>query len=541
MRVAALNAVAEAQGIFVGQLLADARALYPDLHIQDADAEADATALKSLSDWLSRYSPWTAPATGHNGTDGVLLDVTGCAHLFGGEEAMLKDLVKRLRRFDIEARVGLADSLGAAWALAHFSARLSDFRIAGSGEQQQAIEGLPVQALRLAPDIVEELDALGLKKIHQLIELDRAPLTARFGTDVAHRLDQALGIDEEPVSPHAPMVPYRVKKTLAEPISRHEDVLEGLSRLAGELVTQFVRDRKGARRLLALLYRVDGEVMRLAVGTSAPCCDVAHMMRLFSEKLDRLHQDFDAGFGIDALGLTALVTEEVSQVQAMVSEVAARGDERKEEEKTPNKTLPRKSYPKLPPELTVLMDRLGNRLGPQQVYRYAPRDSHIPERAMAALPVMAMQGAKSESEGWGGAANETTLRPLSILRSAEPVDVVAEVPEGPPRVFSWRKMTYRVARSQGPERVAPEWWQSTELTGGGGRTRDYFQVEDEEGRRFWLYRDGLYERETTSPRWYVGSSGDIFEGASGHLTVFLGEAKPLPWERSKHDGVSSEG
>lgn len=493
VRVVAATEAASFRGVEVGQLLADARALCPDLQIRDADDKADAKALKSLSDWLTRYTPWVSPASEHNGNDGVMLDITGCAHLFGGEEALMSDLLKRLARLKIEARCGLASSLGAAHALAHFVAGREGFAVAPEGDPADEIADLPVAALRLETETVQGLDMMGLKTIRQLIDLPRAPLTERFGTDVAHRLDQALGIDEEPISPQAPLVPYRVKRMLAEPISRQDDLVEGLTRLGRSLCKQMAQDRQGARRIVALFYRVDGEVMRLSVGTSEACCDAAHLVGLFSEKFDKIAQDFDAGFGFDALGLSVPVSEDITPSQAMMQEVAGRTHAPKES------AAPKKSYPKLPPDLSFLIDRLGNRLGPSRVVHYAPVESHLPERAARAVPVMAVRTQKQEAT-WD---EEVPARPLSMLPAAEPVEVVAEVPEGGPRIFKWRKVTYRVARLEGPERVAPEWWRDVDLTGAGGRTRDYFSVEDEDGRRFWLYRDGLYGRETASPKWYV--------------------------------------
>jgi protein ImuB len=495
VRVMACTEAAEFRGVEVGQLLADARALCPDVQIRDADPEADVQALKNLSDWLTRYTPWAAPASGHNGADGVMLDITGCAHLFGGEEGLLRDLLRRLARLGIEARCGLASSLGAAWGLAHFVAPRAGFEIAPEGDPTEEIDGLPVAALRLDPEIVSGLHMMGLKTIRQLMDLPRAPLTERFGTDVAHRLDQALGIDEEPISPQAPLVPYRVKRMLAEPISLQDDLVEGLTRLARDLTKQLAQDRQGARRVVALFYRVDGEVMRLSIGTANACCDAEHLVGLFAEKLDRIAQEFDAGFGFDALGLSVPVSEDMTPSQAMIQEVAGRIDAPRES-RAPKKKA---AYPKIPSDLSFLMDRLGNRLGPTQVFQYEPVDSHMPERAARAVPVMAVRSQAQVAE-WDEEASD---RPLSLLRSAEPIEVVAEVPEGAPRIFKWRRVTYKITRTQGPERVAPEWWRDVDLTGSAGRTRDYFQVEDEEGRRFWLYRDGLYDRETAQPRWYV--------------------------------------
>jgi protein ImuB len=514
MRIASLNEPAARVHIEEGQLLADARALYPEVILASADEEADKKALVHLAAWLGRYTPWTAPSVRssgtHNGPDGVFLDITGCAHLFrGGEAGLLEDMMERLSDFGLEARAGLADSPGAAWAVAHYGnldrhMGTQSFHVVPSGAEAQAIAHLPVAALRLEVEIVRGLDAMGLKKIHQLIPLSRAPLTARFGTDVAHRLDQALGVDEEPICPGSPLVPYRVRKVLAEPISTLEAVGEGVARLAEDLVIQFLKDRKGARRLTLTLYRVDGQMMRLQVGTATVSADPVHITRLFTEKLDRLVQSFDAGFGIDVMMLAAPLVEDKTPAQ-----IGFQGVEVAPKTKSIKKT----GYPKISSnvsgrrpsqfsgELSALLDRLGNRLGSEEVYQMKPQASHIPERAVSHQPVMAVDA--GEDADWKPSTSEVALRPLTMLAHAEPIEVLAEVPDGPPRRFRWRRTDYQIVKTLGPERIAPEWWQTADLLGSNSRTRDYFQAEDCEGRRFWLYRNGLYGRETVYPKWYV--------------------------------------
>lgn len=519
MRIAALNAAAEHAGVQKDQLLADARALCPDIMLAGADVEADKKALTGIADWLGRYTPWTAPShrsSGvHNGPPngpyGVFLDITGCAHLFArksgdGEERLLDDMMIRLAEFGYEARAGLADAPGAAWAIAHF-ARLDGkrFHIVPSGGEEAAIAHLPVAALRLDSEICRSLDAMGLKKISQLTGLPRAPLTARFGTDVAHRLDQALGEDEEPISPGKVLVPYRIRKILVEPITRLEDISEGVARLASDLEARFLLDRKGARRLVLTLYRVDGHVMRLKVGTAEVTADPAHITRLFTEKLDRITQDFDAGFGIDVMALAATVVEDKVPMQITLKGVECALEPARESKKTRKAG----SHPRFSGELSALLDRLGNRLGPREVYQMAPNPSHIPERAVIRRPVMSV--ADKGLDAWPDVSQGEMIhalahapeRPLTMLERAEPVEVLAEVPDGPPKRFRWRKVTYHIVKTLGPERIAPEWWRSADLAGSTNRTRDYFQAEDRNGRRFWLFRNGLYERETNAPEWFV--------------------------------------
>lgn len=511
MRIAALNGPAERAGVEKGQLLADARALCPQIMLAGADDEVDRRALAGLADWLGRYTPWTVASHrssgAHNGPDGIFLDITGCAHLFGGEERMLEDMMTRLADFGFEARAGLADAPGAAWAVAHYANLGSrSFHIVASGAEEDAIAPLPVAALRLDSEICRGLDTMGLKKISQLIDLPRAPLTARFGTDVAHRLDQALGEDEEPISPGKPLVPYRIRKVLVEPIVSLDDISEGIARLARDLEARFVADQQGARRLVLTLYRVDGQIMRLKIGTAEVTADAVHITRLFSEKLDRLQSDFDAGFGIDVMALSAPVVEE-----KVPSQITLRGVKRAP--LPAQKKTAKAGYPRFSSEVSALLDRLGNRLGAREVYQMAPRASHIPERAVVKRPVMAVasNGSGGGMDAWperpesqmASVLASAPERPLTMLERAEPIEVLAEVPDGPPKRFRWRKVNYQITKTLGPERLAPEWWRSADLAGSASRTRDYFQAEDSEGRRFWLFRNGLYGRETGTPEWFV--------------------------------------
>jgi protein ImuB len=452
--------------------LTDARALIPYLLIEDADLEADRKALEKLSRWCGRYTPWTTPCTDENGQDGVLLDITGCAHLFGGEAAMIDDMADRFAEWGLEARIAVADTLGAAWAVSRFGP--SPKIIVAPGGQRDALKTLPVAALRLEEEKAEALDRLGLKRIGDLYTVPRAPLVQRFGADLARRLDQALDREKEPLAPQAPHVPYRARQNFVEPLTHTDHISLVISELTHDLMKALERDQQGARRLNLVLYRVDGEVSQIEVGTARPSREPVHLARLFAERLDQLGGDFDAGFGIETMMLEVTEAHSLTAAQLPI-QGAARIDR---------------------PDLGQLLDRLSNRLGMQRITQFERRESHVPERAVVLTPAGDTHG-KLVHE-WAENPYRDGARPIAMLPCAEPVDVVAEIPEGPPRQFKWRRVSYRVARANGPERIAPEWWRDQ-----AGRTRDYYCVEDEDGRRFWLYRDGFYDQDVQAPRWYV--------------------------------------
>ncbi|MGB3809937.1 MAG: DNA polymerase Y family protein [Parvibaculum sp.] len=478
LRITARTQAAAQEGIGIGQRVADAMALYPGLDVRPADFEADRAALKRLADWCGRYTPWTTPDSCGVGEepDGILMDITGCDHLFGGEAALLDDLVSRFRGFHIRARVAAASTPGAAWALARFGE--AAVCILPKGEEERALAALPVAALRLSGDTVDALARLGLKRIGDLYGRARAPVTARFGRSVALRLDEALGFAAEPISPELPLVPYRARLIFAEGLVRVEDIETATQRLAEELCVLLERYHKGARRLELKLFRVDGEVTTIFAGTSAASRMPSHLARLFREKLQQGGDDFDAGYGIEAMSLAALAVDSLVHAQSALT--GEGGTDR---------------------DIEILIDRLGNRFGPARVKRLYPRASHVPEQAVASMPCIKKSEPVSPGDWRIGELQQldgAMGRPLRMFAAAEPIEVMAEIPEGPPRNFRWRRVLYQIKRAEGPERIAPEWWRS-----GHGRTRDYYRVEDVNGRRFWLYRDGLYERDAEPPHWYI--------------------------------------
>ncbi|MSP44714.1 MAG: DNA polymerase Y family protein [Xanthobacteraceae bacterium] len=466
-RITALNDAAARLGLKAGLGLADARARYPSLPVAEADFEADRRLLEAIADWCERYTP----LIGLDPPDGLLLDVTGCAHLFGGEAALARDLLLRLRRQSFAAHVAVADTVGCAWGVARYGGQ----GIVPGGGTEAAMLSLPIAALRVDAETVADLKTSGLTCVADLAIRPRAPFAARFGETLMRRLDQALGRQDEPITPRLPAPAAVAEQRFPEPIAREADVLGTIGSLAGRLAVVLERRGEGARLLQVALFRADGAVHRLEIGTGSPLRDPARVRKLFEERLAVLGDVCDPGFGYDMVRLSALVNERTDPLQTGL----AGGDHDE--------------------ELAHLIDRLGARFGLRRVTRLIPQDTHIPEYAVAAVPAHAVKQIKAathpiEQDSVGA------VRPIRLFERPEPVDTTAQVPDGPPISFRWRHVRHQVERSEGPERIALEWWRDT---AGNKLTRDYFRVESEAGVRAWLYREGLYGRETPNPQWYL--------------------------------------
>ena len=470
-RIAALNEAAEILGLATGDLLADARAKAEFLQVRDADPAADDAALRRLALWATRYTPTASPWDEDNGADGFFLDIAGAAHLFGGEEKLLADLAARLRKnFGLPARLAVADTPGAAWALSRFH-KTSSF-VLPSGQEAAALAPLPIAALRLAPETRSVLRRLGFKTVGSLLDKPRAPFAARFPAELLRRVDQALGRIDEPLVPIVAPPVYHSLRYLLEPIFTHDAIIAHANRLMATLVHVLTRDDVGARALRLCLYNVDGAVETIDIGLTLPTRSVAHVARLIALKLEALAATCDAGFGFEAIGLAVTCAEPMPARQTELISASEDGDRTE--------------------RCAALIDALRQRLGPTSVRRFEPMASHLPERAEVLPPL------DGEATAWPEA--EQKPRPLLLLPHAEPAeDVTALVPDGPPRRFSWRGVTYDVTGAQGPERIAGEWWRHREPK----PTRDYYLVEDSAGHRFWLFREGLYGRETAQAQWFV--------------------------------------
>ena len=529
-RIAAANGAVRAQNISPGMALADARALFPSLRVSQAAPEDDWQALKRLSGTLLRYTPWVAidPLGGKDsasgqigglmgglmgglgGDAGLWLDVSGCAHLFGGEQALLADLTGRLEGIGFRARAAMAPTPGAAWALARFSearfaaAPETGGLAPGGGRGALALDlaPLPVAALRITGTAAEALERVGLRRIGDLLQMPRGPLARRFGRAVLERLDQALGTTDEPISPHRNNALIHARRVFAEPIARTEDIEAAVGGLLTDIAAGLETAGQGARRLDLTLYRVDNSAQRVRIGTARPVRDAAHLARLFRDKME----DFDAGFGVEVMALVAAETAPLALRQRELTGSLSNNPTNKLSSMSADEAAAR------------LVDRLAGRLGPDKVTRLHPHASHVPERASREIPVLGDKNLGGEKEQpaaletpgisdlWRGPPRRGP-RPIRLLAQPMAIEVMAPVPDGPPVMFRWRRRQHKVTNAEGPERIAPEWWQRRNRLPPGATTlehgtRDYYRIEDTDGKRYWLYREGLY-RPDRAPQWYL--------------------------------------
>jgi protein ImuB len=461
IRLAALDASALKLGLVPGLSLADARARVPELAAIDHDPAADLALLEWLADGCERYTPMATT----DPPQGLVLDITGCTHRFpNGETGLASDLAYRLERLGLTARLARASTPDAALALAEF----------GGTE----VKVLPVAALRVEAETHLALRRAGLKTIGDLADRPRAPLAARFGETLPTLLARLLGEEDARITPRRAEPAIWAEARFAEPLARSEQAIEVIAGLAREAAENMSRRDVGGRRFEASLFRTDGHVARLAIETGLPTRDVTMLLRLFNERIDSLADPLDPGFGYDMIRLAVPVTEALAPEQ-----------------------LEMEGGSTVEAEVAALIDRLSTRLGEHRIRCLQPHDSHIPEQATFERP--AQDGIHAEwpkpMEG------EPPTRPLQLFDPPQPITVIAEIPDGPPRRFQWRRNSHLIVRYEGPERIASEWWRRKDghLPGKGGLTRDYYRVEDARGHRFWIFRHGLYGTEKASPDWYL--------------------------------------
>ena len=449
-------------GVTPGLALAQAQARVPELHVVEAELEADAKALDAIALWaLRRYSPLVAV----NGEDGFWIEAGGCAHLFGGEDALLQDVVRRLAAAGVSARAVMASTPGAAHALARHGR--SAVRAVAAGEEAASVEALPIAGLRLAPELVIGLGKLGFETIGDLERTPRGPLALRFGSELTRRLDQAFGRVFETFEPVAAPEVVRVRDAFFEPIGAPETIARRAAKLVDALCDALEQRGLGARRLDLVCERMDGRREGVRIGTAKPNRDPKRLARLLADRLDTINP----GFGIEAMSLSAPLAEPL-QPRPSVSSLA--GEEASA-------------------DLEGLVDVLVNRLGRAKVYRMAPVESDVPERSIRRVAASAPLTGRSWPARWP--------RPSRLLSPAERVEALAMLPDQPPVAFTWRGQRRRVRRADGPERIYGEWWKrDAEMDA----VRDYFAVEDDAGERFWLYRQGDGEIAATGDlRWFI--------------------------------------
>ena len=449
MVLTAIDRTAAARDLYIGQRLADARALIPGLRTDAAAPVADAEALGCLADWCHRYTPWVAVDDRgdhrENGTAGLMLDITGCAHLFGGEAALIEDLLNRLSRFQVTAYAAAADTPGAACAWARFG----EGPVLEHGQSRAKLAALPIEAIRLDRELVVQLRRLGLRQVGDVLTLPRAPLAARFGEAILRRLDQVFGVSNEPISPRRPVPLWQTRLTFPDGISRREDIDLATRKLLEDLCPRLEKAGRGVRMLALDCYRLDGVVQTIEIGTGKPVCAVTHLVRLFDENLGTI----DPGFGIEMMILSATKTDPLALHQDGLMATRAAHD------------------------LSDVIDRLKTRLGPKRVRHLMPRASHVPERAAVAVPALPSPD--------GGPWLRGKLRPVRLLSPPEPLEIhELGGDDGVPCGFRWRRSDYRVMWAEGPERIEPEWWRAV-----SPHARDYFWVQDGAGRRFWIYQN----------------------------------------------------
>ena len=459
--VYAVNAAAREAGLKPGMAVAQAQALVPELTICDAAIGEDEAALHRLGLWaLKRYSPLVAA----DPPDGLVLDVTGAAHLHGGEKTLLKDMVTRLAEAGITARAAAADDWGAAHAFARASTKPAI--VIPPGQSAAVLQRLPLAFLRLPGDMLDPLHRLGFERIGDIAQAPRAPLAQRFGPQLHRRLDQAFGRQREPIEPLRAADIIEARRQFAEPIAAAETLTRYTGKLATALCDILLAKGVGVRRLDLLFHRVDSGLQAIRIGTARPNRDAKRLTRLLCDRLETI----DPGFGVETMILRASLVEPYDTRQIR------------------NTLLDENEA-----DVSGLIDILANRVGEAKLYRFAPVESDVPERSTARIAPM--------SNATGKTWPLRLPRPVRLLRLPEPIQTMALLPDHPPLSFSWRGIRRRVRHADGPERIFGEWWKSDAEC---DAVRDYFQVEDDAGERFWIFRKGDGKHpETGTQSWYL--------------------------------------
>lgn len=453
--VTSANTAAELKSVHPGMTLADARATVPDLQVQDDKPDLVEKLLAKLAAWCIRFSPVVAV----DPPDGLLLEVTGCAHLWGGDIPYLADITRKLNVRGYDVRVAIADTIGMAWGVARFG---TGSLVVPSEVHTTALLTLPPEALRLEAEVSERLHKLGLHQVRQFMSMPRTSLRTRFGPHFITRLDQALGQAMETIEPVQPVEPYQERLPCLEPIATATGIEIGLKQLLDTLCFRLKQEQKGLRTAVLKCYRVDGKIEHVEIGTSRPSHHVPHLFKLFEPKLSSIAP----ALGIELFVLEAPKVEDyLPHQEKMWTQSAGLEDA----------------------SLSELIDRIANKVGMQAIHRYIPDEHYWPERSFKLVSSFH----EKPTTPW----RTDQWRPLHLLPSPERIEVTAPIPDYPPMLFRYRGKLHKIVRADGPERIEQEWWLQQ------GQHRDYYRVEDEQGCRYWLFRLGHYHDK--SYQWFM--------------------------------------
>jgi protein ImuB len=455
MVVKAVNDIAQAKGISTDMVVADCRAILPSLKVIDDDINTAGKVLSALAEWCMRYTPSVAIEL----PDGLLLDISGCAHLWGGEEPYLKNILTRLRDYGYHVRAAMADTIGAAWAVSRYG-QLTP--IIEPGKHLEALLSLPPAALRLEASIITRLDKLGLHQVRSFINMPRSALRRRFGQALLSRLDQALGQEIEVLEPVRPIEAHQERLPCLEPIRTAKGIEIALSKLLDKLCDRLRKEGKGLRQSVFKGYRIDGNIQQIQIGTNRASRNVDHLFRLFKLKIPTI----EPALGFELFIIEAPIVEDVAIEQEAIWEMSTAKDEAK---------------------VAELLDTISGKFGSQAIQRYLPAEHYWPERSI--IPATSLQD--KPSTAW----RIDLPRPVHLLTVPEPITVAAPIPDYPPMHFIYKGNVHVVDKSDGPERIEQEWWIQQ------GLYRDYYCIEDREGKRYWIFRLGSYH--TGEPKWFI--------------------------------------
>lgn len=454
--ITSLNQLAINHGVVRGMVVADARALVPGLEIIDDDAELPGKLLNRLGDWYIRFSPLVAI----DPPEGLMIDATGCTHLWGGEQQYLTEIATRMKKFGYSVGVGMSSTIGVAWATARFEPRCA---IVNKGEEAEVLRQMPAAALRIDIQIIHRLEKLGLLQINSFIDVKRSALRRRFGDEILVRLDQALGHKTEIIHPLHPVLPFEERLPCLDPIVSAEGISIALEKMLKSLCKSLRTEEKGLRKAHLKCFRVDGKLEMLTIGTHRPSCNPAHLFKLFETGICTIEPD---------LGIELFILE-AHQVEGLVM-------------KQEQLWLTRGGLDDI--AFSELIDRLSLRLGASNLHRYIPAEHYWPERSFCR--------AENFHESPAGQWIVDRPRPFEVLRTPAPIEVMAPIPDYPPMLFRYKGTLHKIEKADGPERIEQEWWIEE------GQHRDYYYVEDEGGGRYWIYRSGHYD-DSQNCQWYL--------------------------------------